>query len=95
MKKKSKKTFLLRIDNELFNAISELAEKECRSVNSEIEFILRQAIASRKNSQRIRMETTSDENKISLEGQKQELKQTDNQNVAHTTSWMGIENIPD
>ena len=42
-----RKPFLLRIDPELWTAIERLAQKELRSANAEIEFLLREALARR------------------------------------------------
>ncbi len=39
-----KKQFLLRIDKKLFNVIEQWSNDELRSVNSHIEYILREAI---------------------------------------------------
>ncbi|HEX7329083.1 MAG TPA: toxin-antitoxin system HicB family antitoxin [Casimicrobiaceae bacterium] len=43
----AKKAFLLRIDRELWAALERLAQSELRSVNAEIEFLLREALRSR------------------------------------------------
>jgi len=42
-----KKAFLLRIDPQLWVELERLAAAELRSVNSQVEFMLRQALASR------------------------------------------------
>ena len=42
-----KKAFLLRIDPDLWAEIERLAAAELRSVNAEVEFLLRQALANR------------------------------------------------
>jgi len=39
-----KKSFLLRIDAELWKALEEWAQEELRSVNGQIEYVLRQAV---------------------------------------------------
>lgn len=39
-----KKQFLLRIDKKLFNALEQWAADDFRSVNSHIEFLLREAL---------------------------------------------------
>lgn len=41
---KEKKSFLLRLDSELHRAIEQWAADEFRSVNGQIEFILREAL---------------------------------------------------
>jgi hypothetical protein len=43
----AKKAFLLRMDPELWAAVERLAQKELRSANAEIEFLLREALARR------------------------------------------------
>lgn len=43
-----KKTFLLRIDPDLWNELNSFAEQELRSVNGQIEYILRNAVKDRK-----------------------------------------------
>jgi hypothetical protein len=42
-----RKAYLLRIDPELWAEIERLAQAELRSVNGEIEFLLREALARR------------------------------------------------
>jgi hypothetical protein len=42
----NKKAFLLRIDERLYVALSRWADDELRSVNGQIEFVLRSAIRS-------------------------------------------------
>ncbi len=42
-----KKSFLLRIDPQLWVALEKLAASELRSVNGQIEFILRDALSKR------------------------------------------------
>ena len=42
-----KKAFLLRLDPAVWQAIERLAQAELRSVNAEIEYLLRQALAAR------------------------------------------------
>lgn len=43
----TRKAFLLRIDPALWSAIERLAQAELRSVNAEIEFLLREALRAR------------------------------------------------
>jgi hypothetical protein len=40
-----KKSFLLRISPEIFDALSRWAEDDLRSLNGQIEYLLRQALA--------------------------------------------------
>ena len=47
---KTRKSFPLRISEELFQEIKEWAEHEMRSVNGQIEYVLRQAVRTRKGS---------------------------------------------
>jgi hypothetical protein len=42
-----RKAFLLRIDPALWSALEALAQRELRSVNAQIEFMLRDALARR------------------------------------------------
>ena len=42
-----KKAFLLRVDSGVWSAILKLAQAELRSMNAEIEFLLRDALARR------------------------------------------------
>jgi hypothetical protein len=42
-----RKSFALRMDPALYNAVSRLASADLRSVNAEIEFLLREALARR------------------------------------------------
>ncbi|MGV3772398.1 MAG: Arc family DNA-binding protein [Verrucomicrobiales bacterium] len=44
----ARKSFLLRIDPELWKELEKWAQDELRSVNGQIEFILRQAVNRRK-----------------------------------------------
>jgi hypothetical protein len=47
MASRDKKAFLLRIDPELWADLERLAAAELRSVNAQVEFLLREALASR------------------------------------------------
>jgi hypothetical protein len=44
---RDKKTFLLRVDPDLWADMERLAAAELRSVNSQVEFLLREALAAR------------------------------------------------
>jgi len=44
---KSRKSFLLRLDPALYEALERWAEQEMRSVNGQIEFVLKQAVLAR------------------------------------------------
>jgi hypothetical protein len=46
-KKTGPKTFLLRLDPEVFDAVRKWAEDDLRSVNGQIEYLLRQALQKR------------------------------------------------
>ena len=48
MPKHEKKRFLLRVDGELFDALERWAANELRSVNGQIEYLLKQAMIKRK-----------------------------------------------
>lgn len=43
----AKKSFLLRIDPDLWSAVERLAQTELRSVNAQVEFLLRDALERR------------------------------------------------
>ena len=47
---KSRKSFLLRINPTLYEALEEWAGQEMRSVNGQIEYILKQAVRKRRRS---------------------------------------------
>ena len=42
-----KKSFLLRVDPALWDAVEQLAAQELRSVNAQVEYLLREALARR------------------------------------------------
>ena len=42
-----KKAFLLRVDPALWSALERLASQELRSVNAQVEYLLREALAKR------------------------------------------------
>lgn len=42
-----RKSFALRLDPALYNAVARLAATDLRSVNAEIEFLLREAVRAR------------------------------------------------
>ena len=44
----AKKSFLLRVDPDLWAAIERLAQAELRSANAQVEFLLRDALARRR-----------------------------------------------
>jgi hypothetical protein len=46
----ARKTFLLRIDPELWKELETWAQAELRSVNGQIEYVLKQAVLKRKKS---------------------------------------------
>ena len=46
-----RKSFLLRIDSELWKELEKWAADELRSANGQIEYLLRQAVIKRKKSQ--------------------------------------------
>lgn len=45
---KERKPFLLRLDPALYEAVEAWAQQELRSVNGQIEFLLREAVGRRK-----------------------------------------------
>jgi hypothetical protein len=46
-----RKSFLLRVSADLWKDLEKWAADDLRSVNAQIEFLLRQAVAKRKNAQ--------------------------------------------
>ena len=46
-----RKSFLLRMDPELWKQLEAWAQQELRSVNGQIEYLLKQAVAKRKNAE--------------------------------------------
>jgi len=44
MAKKAKKSFVLRMDQEMFDQIQRWADDEFRSVNGQVEFVLNEAL---------------------------------------------------
>ncbi len=54
----NRKAFALRLDPALYNAIARMAGAELRSVNAEIEFLLREALRARG----VRIEAPANEN---------------------------------
>ncbi len=46
----NKKSIILRIDPKLWNDLNEWAKNELRSVNGQIEYVLREAVKKRKKS---------------------------------------------
>ena len=65
----TKKTFVLRIDDETFSALAKWSEDEFRSVNGQIEMILDKAL---KDSGRKKVKT--DTNKVKIDRSKVEKK---------------------
>ena len=58
----SRKPFLLRIDPNLWNEIESWAEEDLRSVNGQIEFLLKQAVLKRKRQPPLPPMPATDEN---------------------------------
>lgn len=59
-----KKSFLLRIDPEIYDALEKWSEDEFRSVNAHLEYLLRDAL---KRAGRLGKKRTNDDNKNSGE----------------------------
>jgi hypothetical protein len=53
---KSRKSFPLRLNPELYQAIEAWAQQEMRSVNGQIEFLLKEAVGRRQRSPRVDVE---------------------------------------
>ena len=47
---KARKSFLLRLDPALYEALERWAQQELRSVNGQVEFLLRQAVNAQRRS---------------------------------------------
>ena len=45
---KERKSFLIRIDPAMYEALTEWADQELRSLNGQIEYILKEALAKRR-----------------------------------------------
>jgi hypothetical protein len=58
---KSRKAFPLRLDPALYEALEAWAQQELRSVNGQIEYLLKQAVEKRIGKARLESETSADE----------------------------------
>lgn len=56
----NRKSFLLRIDPKLWSELESWAQEELRSVNGQIEYLLRQAVAQRRKGSAYSSTSTSD-----------------------------------
>jgi hypothetical protein len=56
-----RKSFALRIDPNLWSELEAWAQQEMRSVNGQIEFILREAVARRKGTSSSKLSLPNDE----------------------------------
>ena len=54
-----KKSFALRIDPELWTQVERLAASELRSVNAQVEYLLREAVKARLGKQRVKAPSKS------------------------------------
>ena len=54
-----RKSFLLRVDGDLWKDLSAWAEQELRSVNGQIEYLLKQAVQRRKGASPTQNPTTA------------------------------------
>ena len=59
MTKKNKAATQIRIDEELFDELKEIAEKEMRTLNSQIEFFLAQSVSNYRRLQQASLENSS------------------------------------
>jgi hypothetical protein len=57
---KSRKSFLIRIDPALYDALEAWAQQEFRSVNGQIEFLLREAVVRRRGASLAEPEAASE-----------------------------------
>ncbi len=98
----NKKSFLLRIDRDLWDKLKLWAEEESRSVNNQIEFILKQAVQKKTEKQQEKS-TRHQPGSESLE-----IKKTQQNVISGETAeninpeespkksqWIGYEEIPD
>ena len=53
---KEKKQVLLRIPNELWENLNQIADEECRSVNSQIEYILTKEVRNKRTKEKVLIE---------------------------------------
>ncbi len=60
-----RKSFLLRIDEEVHDALKHWADDELRSLNGQIEFLLRRALTERKRLRQAQLATEDDVSNIS------------------------------
>lgn len=60
MASEDRKAFLLRIDPKLWNELEAWAADELRSVNGQVEFILRQAVSQRRSRDRNAPDSSKD-----------------------------------
>ncbi|PWU12216.1 MAG: Arc family DNA binding domain-containing protein [Verrucomicrobia bacterium] len=59
----SRKAFLLRIDPQLWEDLELWAKDELRSVNGQVEYVLKQAVLKRKGSKRSQGASETDESR--------------------------------
>jgi len=64
----TRKSFLLRIDPALWADLEAWAQDELRSVNGQIEYLLKQAVVKRKGSARAETSKTKDQTSAGSEG---------------------------
>jgi hypothetical protein len=57
---KQRKSFLLRMDPALYRALESWAAQELRSLNGQIEYILKEAVAKRRREERDRTDKASE-----------------------------------
>ena len=55
-----RKAFLLRVPEDLWKDLEKWAADDLRSINAQIEFLLRQSVAARKGAHRARKSSESD-----------------------------------
>lgn len=95
-----RKSFLLRLDQKLWNELESWAKDELRSVNGQIEYILKQAVLKRKGRSDVEKstaskppveepETASPEETPPIQEQKPEPE------APKKSSWVGFEDVPD
>ena len=87
---KSRKTFLLRISPDLFAALEAWAQREFRSVNGQIEYLLREAV--RRCGQTVSAETESDapEDAARAEDRKADKSVRDRRQIGQPSPHVGF-----
>ncbi len=99
-----RKSFLLRLDQKLWNELESWAKDEFRSVNGQIEYILKQAVLKRKGHSAVEKPAVSKQPvKSNVEGPETATpeeappiqEQKPEPEAPKKSSWVGFEDVPD